>query len=77
MIALIAPFCFAGTIAAGAVIEDAATLDITPEGFDAVELLIPALLPSSIPVDDVDGGLYYITGLVALWKCRLYLSRND
>lgn len=37
----------------GATIEKAALVDITPEGFDAVAALIPALLPSSLPVDDV------------------------
>ncbi len=44
----------------GSVIEDAALVDITAAGFDALTDALPALLPSSIPIDDIsdDGGIY-------------------
>ncbi len=40
----------AGTWPPGAVIEDAAVLDVTGSGFDAVAGIIPALLPSAIEI---------------------------
>lgn len=38
----------------GATIDPAATADITADGFDALAGLIPALLPESIPVGDIE-----------------------
>lgn len=40
----------------GAVIEDAAVADITPEGFDAVAMVIPGFLPSQIDIPGVSQG---------------------
>lgn len=36
----------------GAVIDDAATVDITPQGFEAIASVIPALLPAGIDIPD-------------------------
>lgn len=46
----------AETWPAGAVIEQAAYADITPEGFDAVAALVPGFIPTSIPIDAMSGG---------------------
>ena len=47
---------------ADAVIEDAAAVQITDDGLDAITALIPALLPSEIPVDTVadEGGWWCV-----------------
>jgi hypothetical protein len=50
---LAAPSASASTHAAGATIENAATVDITPGGFDAVEAVLPSLVPASLPIDDL------------------------
>ena len=44
----------------GAVIEDAAVIDVTDDGLDAVGELIPALIPSNFDIPDMsdDGGAY-------------------
>jgi hypothetical protein len=50
----------AGEIASGELVEGAAAIDVTPDGFDAVTELLPGLLPSSLPVGDMGdsyGGL--------------------
>lgn len=47
------PPAAASTYAAGETIENAATLDVTPEGFDAIEAVLPTLIPSSLPIDDL------------------------
>lgn len=43
----------AGSWPPAATIEDAAAVQLTPEGLDAVTALLPALLPPSIPIDDI------------------------
>lgn len=52
----------AETWPAGAVIEQAAYADITPEGFDAVAALIPAMIPTDIPIDSMSGGYEGVWG---------------
>jgi len=41
-------------IPAGADIDDAVSADVTPEGFQAIAEMLPAFLPSSLPVGDVN-----------------------
>jgi APA family basic amino acid/polyamine antiporter len=50
VLALSLPTASADTFPAGAVIDQAAIVDITPEGFESIAQLIPALLPSSLPL---------------------------
>ena len=38
---------------AGAIIEDAATVDVSPEGFDAITEVLPALIPTDIAIPEV------------------------
>lgn len=60
---LVAP-AFAADWPVGAPIDNAAAIDVTPEGFDAVAAVIPAFLPSSIDVPAVsgDGGECWLVG---------------
>lgn len=56
----------------GETIPEAATVDITPEGFEAIAALIPALIPSSIEIPDssAEGGYWcfnYAYALVGGW----------
>jgi hypothetical protein len=53
----------------GATIPEAATVDITPQGFDAISALIPALIPSSIDIPETGGD----SG--SIWGCYAYLYR--
>ncbi|MSP57161.1 MAG: hypothetical protein EXR69_16425 [Myxococcales bacterium] len=58
--------------ASGETIPEAATVDITPQGFEAIAALIPALIPSSIEIPDTsDSGGYwcvnYAYALVGGW----------
>ncbi len=58
--------------AAGATIPQAATVDITPEGFNAISAMIPALLPSSIEIPETgaSGGYWcfdYMYNLAGAW----------
>ncbi len=46
----------AGTHPAGETIADAAAIDVTPAGFDALGEVVPAMLPSEIPIDAQSGG---------------------
>lgn len=43
-------------VPAGEPVNPAITIDVTPEGFDAVESFVPVLLPSDLPLGDV--GVY-------------------
>ena len=54
--ALLSAPALAETHAPGAVIENAAFLDVPPEGFDAVGAIVPSVIPSSIAIDDTSGG---------------------
>ena len=47
------PSAHASTYAAGEVVENAATVDVTPGGFEAVVDIIPTLIPESIAIDDL------------------------
>lgn len=60
MLLLVTTLARAETWDPGETIDPAAVADITPEGFTAVGALIPALLPSDIPIDTVgdDQGYY-------------------
>lgn len=58
--------------APGATIPEAATVDITPEGFDAIAALIPALIPSNIEIPETgaEGGYWcfnYMYDLAGAW----------
>ncbi len=53
---LLVSSAFAGTLAPGATIDEALTLDVLPAGFEAVEALLPSLLPSGIPIEDTSSG---------------------
>ncbi len=59
----------------GAVLEDAAVIDITDDGLDAVGDLVPALIPTSFDIPDMsdDGGAYEY-GLSGAWAA---LNVND
>lgn len=46
----------AETLPGGTTIDPAAVVDITPEGFDAVALVIPSFLPSEIEIPATSGG---------------------
>lgn len=46
----------ADTLPGGTTLDPAAVVDITPEGFDAVALVIPSFLPSELEVPDTSGG---------------------
>lgn len=50
LLILVPGLAAAGTHAPGAVIENAAVADITPEGFEAITGLLPGLIPSSIDI---------------------------
>ncbi len=63
---------FAADWTPGENIPDAATVDITPEGFEAIAALIPALIPSSIEIPDTgsEGGYWcfnYVYALTGGW----------
>ena len=51
-----APTALAATHASGAVITNAATLDVTAEGLNSVGDVVPGLVPSSFDIPDTDGG---------------------
>ncbi len=52
----------------GAVIEDAAVIDVTDDGLDAVGELIPALIPTSFDIPDMsDDADYYEYSLSGAW----------
>lgn len=58
--------------APGATIPEAATVDITPEGFNAIAAMIPALIPSDIAIPDTgaEGGYWcfnYMYSLAGAW----------
>lgn len=50
------PVASAETWPAGAILEKAVLADITPEGFDAVAEIIPAMVPGDIALDAMSGG---------------------
>ena len=52
----------------GSVVENAIVVDVTKEGFAAITDVLPTLLPSDIPIDDIgdDGGIYEY-GLENMW----------
>ena len=53
LIALIAPLAFAEDWPPNATINEAASLQVTPAGLDAVSALVPTLLPEMIEIGDV------------------------
>lgn len=62
----------AETHAPGAVIENAAYVDIPPEGFEAIALVAAGLIPTSLPISDVsdEGGTWcfnYAFSLSGAW----------
>ncbi len=62
----------AGDWPAGATVPQAATVDITPEGFQAIAALIPALIPSNIAIPETgaSGGYWcfdYMYDLAGGW----------
>ncbi len=72
---LFAPTALAEVHPPGAVIEQAAVIDVTDDGLAAVGELIPALIPTSFEIPDMsdDGGVYEY-GLSGAWAA---LSVND
>ncbi|MCB9745941.1 MAG: hypothetical protein H6740_25425 [Alphaproteobacteria bacterium] len=46
----------ADTIPPGAIIQEAASLQVTAEGLNEIAALVPALLPSEIPLDEINSG---------------------
>lgn len=56
LLAFLLSSAHAATWPPGEVINPGLSVDITKGGFDAIADLIPALLPSSIPIDSVSGG---------------------
>ncbi len=71
LLALAAP-SHAETHAPGAVIENAAYVDIPPEGFEAIASVAAGLIPTSLPIDDVsdEGGTWcfnYAFSLSGAW----------
>ena len=59
-ILLLLPTLALATLPPGSVVENAVVVDVTPDGFDAITTVLPTLLPSEIPIDDIadDGGIY-------------------
>ncbi len=53
LIALFAPVVLAEDWPPNATINEAASLQVTPEGLDAVSALVPTLLPEMIEIGDV------------------------
>lgn len=67
-ILLLLPTLAVASYPPGTVVEDALVVDITEEGFTAITGVLPTLLPSEIPIDDIgdDGGIYEY-GLENMW----------
>lgn len=59
-ILLLLPAMAVASYPPGTVVEDAAIVDVTEPGFAAITQVLPTLLPSELPIDDIgeDGGIY-------------------
>ncbi len=59
-ILLLLPTLAVASYPPGTIVENAVVVDVTEEGFAAITSVLPSLLPSSIPIDDIsdDGGIY-------------------
>ena len=57
---LLLPTIAVASLPPGTIVEDAVVVDVTEAGFEAITSVLPTLLPSEIPIDDIgdDGGIY-------------------
>ena len=67
-ILLLLPTLAVASYPPGTVVEDAAIVDVTEPGLAAITEVLPTLLPSELPIDDIgdDGGIYEF-GLENMW----------
>ncbi|MCB9742999.1 MAG: hypothetical protein H6741_02650 [Alphaproteobacteria bacterium] len=64
---LLASSAYADTVPPGALIENAASLQVTAEGLNEIAAMVPALLPADIPIDTIEDGGNEFLGCWDYW----------